>query len=217
MRPRKFGFAFTGIVAAAIGLAGISAVQAQDSEVAYRAELQPLNSSVTGSDGAGEVTYTISGDRLTISVTAEGVPSGIEHWQHFHGFAEGDQAARCPGADDDRNGDGIIDVTETEPVAGTTMVPFHDDPVSMEIVTDTYPVADPGGAYSYSKTVSLSALQESFAPRFAGQQLDLERRVVFLHGVPASTNLPASVASLGDIPAQVTLPIACGEIGKVDG
>jgi hypothetical protein len=106
---------------------------------------------------------------------------------------------------------------ETEPVAGTTMVPFHDDPVSMEIVRDTYPVAGPGGSYTYTKTVSLEALQDSFGPVFGGQDLDLDRRVVFLHGVPASTVLPATVASLGDIPAQVTLPIACGEIERSPG
>jgi hypothetical protein len=199
------------------GFGNISAVQAQQSEVVYRAELRPLNVSVTESVGAGEVLYTRAGDQLTISVTAEDVPSGIEHWQHFHGFAEGDQGAICPGADADQNGDGIIDVTETGPVAGTTMVPFHDDPVSMEVVRDTYPTADAGGSYTYTKTVSMSALEGSFAAMFGGQQLDLDRRVVFLHGVPASTTLPASVASLGDIPAHVTLPIACGEVRKIDG
>jgi hypothetical protein len=87
----------------------------------------------------------------------------------------------------------------------------------MEVVRDTYPTADAGGSYTYTETVSLSALEGSFAPKFGGQQLDLDRRVVFLHGVPASTTLPASVASLGDIPAHVTLPIACGEVRKVDG
>lgn len=213
---RRQACSITSICVAAVlaGFGNVPAVQAQDSEVVYRAELLPLNTSITESKGAGEVTYTIAGDRLTISVTAEDVPSGIEHWQHFHGFAEGDQAASCPAADADKNGDGIIDVTETEPVAGTTMVPFHDDPVSMEVVRDTYPTADAGGAYTYTKTVSLSALEGSFAPMFGGQQLDLDRRVVFLHGVPTSSTLPASVASLGDIPAHVTLPIACGEVRK---
>jgi hypothetical protein len=205
------------IAAALAGFGSIAQVQAQDSEVLYRAELLPLNAGITGSRGAGEVIYTIAGDQLTISVTAKEVPSRIEHWQHFHGFAGGGQAASCPAVDADKNGDGIIDVTETEPVSGTTMVPFHDDPVSMEVVRDTYPTADARGSYTYTKTVSLSALEGSFAPMFGGQQLDLERRVVFLHGVPASFTLPASVASLGDIPAHVTLPIACGEVRKVDG
>ena len=39
------------------------------------------------------------------------------------------------------------------------MVPFDDDPVSMEIVNDTYPAAGADGSYSYEKTVSLKALK----------------------------------------------------------
>jgi hypothetical protein len=97
------------------------------------------------------------------------------------------------------------------------MAPFHDDRMNMEMVKDTYPTAGTDGLYSYEKTVSLKALGAAFATKFSGQQLDLGRCVVFLHGVPASTKLPATVASLDDIPAQVTLPIACGEIKKVRG
>lgn len=213
MGPKILPLAPICIAAALSGLGNI----AQAQEAIYKAELLPLNTGVTKSKATGEVTFTIEGDQLTIQVTAQEVPSAIEHLQHFHGFAEGSQTAKCPSVNNDKNGDGIIDLIETEPVAGTTMVPFHDDPVSMEIVRDTYPTADADGSYAYTKTVSLSALEKSFAPKFDGQRLDLDRRVVFLHGVPASTQLPASVASLGDIPAHVTLPIACGEITKVDG
>lgn len=137
------------------------------------------------------------------------------HLQHFHGFATGDRFSRCPTARDDKNGDGIIDIVETEPVAGTTMVPFHSDPVSMAIVNDTYPRAGADGSYSYDETVSLEALKTAFIKTFPGQQLDFDRRVVFLHGVPTATKLPATVGSLDHIPAQVTLPIACGEIKRV--
>lgn len=44
--------------------------------------------------------------------------------------------------------------------------------------------------------------------------LDLDHRVVFIHGVLPITQLPASVASLGPIPAHTTLPIACGRIER---
>ena len=152
---------------------------------------------------------------MTIHVNAKGVSPNMEHLQHLHGFAKGDRKSRCVTVRNDTNGDGTIDIVETEPAAGTTMVPFHDDPVSMEMVKDTYPTAGTDASYSYEKTVSLKALKVAFAAKFPGQQLDLGRRVVFLHGVPASTKLPATVASLDDIPAQVTLPVACGEIKKV--
>jgi hypothetical protein len=95
------------------------------------------------------------------------------------------------------------------------MVPFSGDPVSMDVPHGVYPRASATGTLQYNETVSLSALQTAFAKTFDGQKLDLDRRVVFIHGIPAASKLKASVASLGPIPAQVTLPIACGKISRV--
>jgi hypothetical protein len=85
----------------------------------------------------------------------------------------------------------------------------------MSAVNDTFPRTGADGSFSYEKTISFKALEAAFTKKFPGQQLDLDRRVVFLHGIPASTKLPATVASLDHIPAQVVLPIACGAIKKV--
>lgn len=187
---------------------------AGQSPAVYVAQLHPLNAKVTSGRASGEARFTIKGDSLTIAVRVQGVAPDMVHLQHFHGFEDGRQAT-CATAGADKNGDGIIDLIETEPMSGTTMVPFTADPVSMEIVTDTYPKALAGGTYEYEKTVSLSALQDAFGKKFGGQQIQLGRRVVYIHGVPSGTTLPASVASLGTIPAQVTLPIACGEIKRL--
>ncbi len=183
-------------------------------EVTYVARLHPLNAGVTGSQAAGEARFVVTGDQLKISVDARHLPPGMMHLQHFHGFADNQQAT-CPTAAADVNGDGIVDLIETEPMAGTTMVPFQADPVSMQIVTDTYPTASATGSYDYHQTVSLSALTAAFEKTFHSKGLDLDRRVVLVHGVPPDTALPGTVASLGTIPAQVTLPIACGEIVRV--
>jgi hypothetical protein len=186
------------------------AVQAQDAT--FRATLEALNTGSGAGEPTGEVVLTRAGDQLTIRVEVQGAPPSMAHLQHFHGFATGEEEATCPDQAADANGDGVIDLIETEAVAGTTMVPFHDDPVSMEIVNDTYPEADAEGDYAYEATVSVAALEAAFATAYPGQELDLERRVVFVHGVAEDTELPSTVASLGDIPAQVTLPIACGEL-----
>jgi hypothetical protein len=180
----------------------------------YVARLVPLNATVTGAEAAGEVSFSIDGDQLRITTDATGLPPGMSHWQHFHGFKDGRDAA-CPTSAADANGDGIVDLIETEPVSGTTMVPFNDDPVAMDVPNDTYPRSTETGALQYEKVVSLGALQSAFGKAFAGRELDLDTRVVFLHGVPAATTLAGSVASLGPIPAQVTIPIACGEIKRV--
>lgn len=182
--------------------------------VVYVAHLHPMNSKVTGFQTTGEAKFSIAGDELTVSVTAHGLPPNIVHWQHFHGFAD-NRAATCPTSAADVNGDGIIDLIETEPASGTTMVPFTDDPVAMDVAHGTYPKASAAGTYTYRQTVSLKGLTAAFAKAFNDQALDLDRRVVFIHGVIPTRKLPASVASLGPIPADVTLPIACGTIEQV--
>jgi hypothetical protein len=181
---------------------------------AYVAHLAGLNSKVTGSNASGEARFTVKGDTLTIRIDMSGLPAGIMHLQHFHGFTD-NREAHCATAAADKNGDGIIDLIETEPMSGTTMVPFHDNPVSMQIVNDTYPKASADGSYHYEKAVSLSALKAAFTKAFNDPQLDLDKRVVYVHGIFPATKLPATVASLDDIPAQVTLPIACGKIERV--
>lgn len=210
------------VAATAAAVASLSAVAADtqkavannQQDAAYVAHLSPLNTTVTGQAATGEAKFTIKGDRLTITVHAQGVSPNITHWQHLHGFTDARSAA-CPTNAADANGDGIIDLIETAPMAEMTMVPLHDDPVSMEIPRDTYPKASAKDELQYRKTVSLSALQEAFAKKFPGQKLDLDRRVLMMHGVPSATKLPASVASLGTIPTQVTLPIACGKITRL--
>ena len=196
-------------------LAETPTIQTDPKATVYLAKLHPLNAKVTGLDTTGEARFSIAGDTLTITVKAQNLPPDIIHLQHFHGFKEDNQDATCPTEAADVNNDGIVDLIETEPTSGTTMVPFHDDPASMEIVRSTYPKADAGGVFHYQQTVSLKDLEEAFAKAFPDAKLDLDRRVVFIHGTLESTQLPASAASLGTIPAQVTLPIACGEITQV--
>jgi len=183
----------------------------QHSSTEFVAQLRPLNTKVTGHRTTGEARFTVKGDSLTISVKVKDAAPGTIHWQHFHGFKD-NRDANCPSESADKNGDGVVDLIETEPASGTTMVPFIDDPVSMNVAEGTYPKASADGTYEYRRTVSLSALSAAFGKAFDGSKLDLDRRVVFIHGTP--NQLPASVASLGPIPAQVTLPIACGAIER---
>lgn len=156
----------------------------------------------------------IDENKIHISIDIKNAPPGIEHWQHCYGFTD-DGIATCASESEDVNGDGFIDVVETESVSGTTMVPFNKFPAEMDIPTDSYPVADNIGSYHYEIEVSLDDLESAFANAFGGSELNLDSRVIYIHGVPSDTNLPETVASLGDIPAHVTLPIACGKIEKV--
>lgn len=181
----------------------------------YEAQIQSLNSNVTNLQTSGKARFVIDGNKMHITIDIKNAPPAIEHWQHFHGFTD-EGIATCASESEDVNGDGIIDVVETETVSGTTMVPFNKLPAEMDIPTDTYPVADDNGSYHYEIDVSLDDLESAFANAFGGSELNLDSRVIYIHGVPSDTNLPKTVASLGDIPAHVTLPIACGKIEKVE-
>lgn len=197
----------------AVSEADSTAGSAAAGPVTYVAELQPLNASTTGMQTTGEARIVVNGDSVTITTDVKGVAPSMMHLQHLHGFADNRNSV-CPTAAADTNRDGVIDIHETEPVVGVTMVPFTSDPVSMQIVTNTYPTADANGAFHYSKTVSLSALDSAFKKTFNDSDLDIAKRVVMIHGVPANMKLKPSVSSLGDIPAQVTIPIACGNLVK---
>lgn len=187
---------------------------AHPAQVEYVAHLHAMNTGVTKAKTQGEARFTIDGDKLKIRIDVRAAPPGVVHWQHFHGFKDG-HAAACSTMAEDANHDGIVDLIETGKTAGTTMVPFDSDPVSMDVAHGTYPTADAHGNYHYVETVSLKALDAAFNKTFPGQKLDLDKRVVMIHGVPSDTKLPGTVASLGPIPAHVTLPIACGRIERI--
>jgi hypothetical protein len=202
------------LIAAALALAVPAAgIAATPAHAVYVAHLHAMNTAVTRGETTGEARFTVDGDKLTIRIKVRGALPNAEHWQHFHGFKDG-QPATCAGTDADANHDGIVDLIETGKASGTTMVPFDTSPAAMDVAHGTYPKADAEGNYTYRETVSLKALDAAFAKQFPGQKLDLAKRVVYIHGVPSGTNLPGTVQSLGPIPAQVTLPIACGKIER---
>lgn len=179
--------------------------------VALTAQLQPLNPDVSPAGLSGEVEVMRQGDQLMLHVMVEGAPAQMMHLQHFHGFTDG-QPASCPPADADKNGDGYVDLIETEPYSGKTLIPLHDTPTSLEIKTDRYPQADANGIYHYQQSVAWPELTKAVADQYGIQNLDLGSLVVYVHGVPETTQLPNSVQSLPGVPAHVTLPIGCAEL-----
>jgi hypothetical protein len=177
----------------------------------YSANLVPLNAEKIGTSASGTANLEVADGKLAVSIDLEGLTPGLMHLQHFHGFADGKDAV-CPTVKEDTNGDGYVDLIETEPVAGTTMLPFHAHPATLEIPNDTYPVADNKGVASYQHTDQIDALEKALKDKFKAPVLDLAKRVIFVHGVAGDAKLPESVKSLPGVPAQITLPVACGKI-----
>lgn len=184
--------------------------QSADETHAYVAKISEINPQLTKGDVSGQAIFIIANGQLKITLVVKGLSPGM-HLQHIHGFMT-DKAATCPPANADKNGDGIIDLVETEPYAGTTLIPFNGDPVGLKIKSDTYPVADKNGVLTYEMTVPLDKLNAAIKKEYGIDNLSLENRVIFIHGVPESTSLPNTVQSLPGVPAYVTVPIACGVI-----
>ena len=180
--------------------------------VDYIAKIKPINADKIETQAHGIATFSENGNSLYIHVEMFDTSANIEHWEHFHGFPDGKQA-HVPTLMQDVNHDGFIDLPETEAVSGTTMVPFDDAPQERSIPHDGYPVADKYGHYEYDKDVPLKDLQAKFRRAFGSDDLQLDKRVVYVHGVPADLKLPSSVAGNAmSYDAHTTLPIAAGEI-----
>jgi hypothetical protein len=177
----------------------------------YVAHLTPLNADKIGTSATGTANLEIEGGKLTVTIDLVGLAPNLIHLQHFHGFPDGKEA-QCPTQKQDANGDGYVDLLETEPVAGTTMLPFHAHPSTLEIPNGTYPVADKQGSAHYQHSDSVAELEKALKDKFKAPGLDLPKRVIFVHGVSGDAKLPAAVQSLPGVPAQVTIPVACGKL-----
>lgn len=55
----------------------------------YIAHITPLNADKIGTKAHGTATFEENGDNLHIHVEMFDTPANIEHWEHFHGFADG--------------------------------------------------------------------------------------------------------------------------------
>lgn len=76
-------------------------------------------------------------------------------------------------------------------------------------------MADADGHYNYEKLVDLKELQRAFKDAFGSGDLQLDKRVIYIHGVPDTLKLPTTVqGTVMDYDTHVTLPIAVGKIIK---
>lgn len=180
----------------------------------YIAKIVPLNADYIGVSAHGQAEFTESDNNLHIKIEMFDTPANTQHWEHFHGFPDG-KDAQIATMDQDINHDNLVDLPETEAVSGTTMVPFDNAPQDMNIPNDNYPTSDANGHFAYEKDVPLDALKRQFKEVFGTDDLELDKRVIYVHGVPQDLKLPVSVAGkVGNYDAHVTLPIATGKIEK---
>lgn len=193
--------------------------QQQDDQGIYRAVLSPLNSSVAG-NVSGTIEIRIEGDDFVAISSGSGAAAGEKH---LHNIT---LSSTCPTQASDVNGDTYVDIVESFTRTGQILIPLDSD-LSNQLDGITYgPIANASGNYYHRRSTTLTDLlndlrspdpdtQDSIVKLPEGQNLNLTNRVILVHGVKRSSNLPDTVATIGDLSAEQSLPIACGKLVRV--
>jgi hypothetical protein len=193
--------------------------QQLDDQGVYRAVLSPLNTNVAGNT-SGTVEIRVEGDEVIAESNVTGAPAGVKHLQNIT------FSSACPAENADVNNDSFVDAAEAAVSTGPILIPLDSD-LSDQLNGMSYgPIANSAGMYFYRRSSTLSNILgdlRSVDPDITDpviklspeQDLNLANRVVVVHGVASSANLPGTVTSYGDLPASQTLPIACGKLVRI--
>lgn len=131
---------------------------------------------------------------------------------------------QCPTMDNDLNQDGIIDAYEGEVVYGKIFIPLDGDLTTQSSHDGEFPKGDIYGNYIYARVTKFSSFMkdlrntvdhEGYVKLNPMEPLEIEGRVVVVHGVDEASGLPSTVRSVGKADAHQSLPIVCGIIQKV--
>lgn len=172
--------------------------------------------SLNGSAASGTATFSLTGDVLVARVELAGADTGTMIMQHVH------EGGACPTTAADTNSDGFIDALEAAAVTGLILVPLDADVSTQAGGSGAFPISDTTGAYVYADTVSFTTFHDDLLDtdpdpndqvgKLSGDSIDIDTRVVEVHGVADTVALPSTVLALPGLTAQQSLPIACGTI-----
>ena len=184
----------------------------------YMAKFETLNPHINGTL-PGSLTLNRSGDRLLTYVRLFAGKTRAKHQQGIY------LGRRCPTLLDDKNGDGILDITEARAVAGSMIIPLDGNLNTQSAGKNIYPRGDLSGYYHYERISSFNSLfndlrgtdsnlEDGIAKLGTNDLFGFLGRVIIVQGVTEDTELPESVATEGDLTSYESLPITCGIIGK---
>lgn len=208
-------------------------VQSEQQQGTFQAQLKAINPKLGLNLTNAVATVSHLGDNFDVQITMNGAPV-VAHVQHIS------SGTRCADMSDDKTGDGYIDGVENEAVTGVPLLPLDNDisNTSQESYPSTYPyhqstsfallTGQPGPTSTPSPTSIGMPVPPSPTPlptasgspipaptatpvinTALGDSL-LEGRVVEIHSVPTSTNLPATVLAIPGQSPEKSIPIACG-------
>ena len=195
--------ALTAAVLASIAFAQEEGGQTKEM---FKAKLTELNDS--GAKGVARL--SLDGNELTTKINSSGFSENLPHAQHIHGKEEAEsEGAICPPASADDDGDGLVSTADGLPFYGPIMVSFtttggtSGDLFKDGLALDRFPVANPGGAFRYNRTIDIPA----------DVAANLDEMHIVQHGVDLNGNgeYDGDLSELG-VPLEAELPATCGTI-----
>jgi CHRD domain len=167
------------------------------------ADLQPVNDQ----DAAGEAFVNVQGNKITVTMAAQGLVPDQPHAAHIH---FGDEALHeCPTIADDDNEDGQISTTEGVPDYGPVVVSLT-----------TFGPTDPGSGLDIDRFSTAPAGDLSYERGSIKVSHDVARAietglaVVVVHGVQYNDTEEYDAGGPSDLaaslPAEATDPAICG-------
>jgi hypothetical protein len=196
---------------------GSEVMQQQETEGSYRVVLKSLN----GSKASGAGSIKIEEDKVDIQLKMIESHPRTEHFQYIS------HKGKCPGAENDQNNDGYIDIQEGIEAYGKALIPLDEDINSQLTGNKNLPISNSSGFYDYEETASLKLMLDDLGKPDeishdlvvklrSEEKLNLAGRHLVVYGVPTSTALPESIATTEGLSPQESLPIACGEIVRIN-
>ena len=171
------------------------------------ANLKPVAGN--GVQGSGTAMVEVQGNKITVTMAANGLLPDNPHAAHIHFGA----AARheCPVLADDKNGDGHLNTTEGGPAYGDIVVSLTktgDTSPKSGLAIDRFDTA-PGGKLTYQRG-SIKVSNDVAKAITAGES------VVVIHGVDYNSDGKYSGDAKSDLdpklPTEATDPALCGAL-----
>jgi hypothetical protein len=169
----------------------------------YKAILRPLNQHLSGFIPTGGAEIKIEGDTFKIKTWLDD-DARVRHLQSIH------LGARCPSLRDDKNNDQIIDIEEATQVVGEVLIPLDSDISTWSGGEGIYPT---GSGFTYSERTSFKKLASEIRTR-TGKNLNLNERVVLIHGTYQTSRIPLTVATRDGLSPEASVPVVCGILKK---
>lgn len=150
----------------------------------FSATIHPVNQNLS-KKLKGAITITKYGDYFNVRIKLQNAPTSV----HMQGLYAGDT---CP--NEDSNGDGYVDANEAKKNIQHMLIPFDDDLSGWEAGNNIFPV----NSYTYERSTSFALMRSDLNKK--DRNLQLEGKVVVIHGVSVTDSLPD----------PLSVPIGCG-------